>query len=419
MLGLAIQLVPDPGAPRQHRPAAPAAAAPRHPGPGPLGPRPRGFTRTWDEVSEPRRLEWHLYRLATSAEAGKEVRIFGLADELLRRHRQVRRGVDRLEDRACFGFVKLTTIGWLVFAARVRRRHRHRRRPRQPWRGDHRRRRPDDHPGLAASRAAQLAGRRVRLDAPDAQDRRALRLARWSTPRRPAARLPPTRPRSPTRSGTASTSRASVSATPAPTATSSPTSTSTCRPARPSRSSARTAPARRRSSSCSRASTSRPPGASSSTASTSGASRRAGWRERTSAGFQDFARFELLARESVGVGSLPGPGGRGLRRDGARPRRGPRRRRHPPVRSGDPARRQLRRRRRALRRPVAEARPRPGDDADRAAPARPRRADRRAGRPDRARAVRALRGGRPAGRRQRRHHDAGLAPLLARSGWPT
>lgn len=29
------------------------------------------------------------------------------------------------------------------------------------------------------------------------------------------------------------------------------------------------------------------------------------WRERTSAGFQDFARFELLARESVGVGSLP------------------------------------------------------------------------------------------------------------------
>jgi ATP-binding cassette subfamily B protein len=29
------------------------------------------------------------------------------------------------------------------------------------------------------------------------------------------------------------------------------------------------------------------------------------WRSRTSAGFQDFARFELLARENVGVGSLP------------------------------------------------------------------------------------------------------------------
>ena len=76
----------------------------------------RGFTRTWDAVSEPRRLEWHLYQLATSADAGKEVRIFGLADELLRRHRQVRRGIDVLEDRACFGFVKLTTVGWLVLA---------------------------------------------------------------------------------------------------------------------------------------------------------------------------------------------------------------------------------------------------------------------------------------------------------------
>ena len=76
----------------------------------------RGFTRTWDAVSEPRRLEWHLYQLGTSAEAGKEVRIFGLADELLRRHRQVRRDIDRLEDRACWGFVKLTTIGWFVLA---------------------------------------------------------------------------------------------------------------------------------------------------------------------------------------------------------------------------------------------------------------------------------------------------------------
>ena len=29
------------------------------------------------------------------------------------------------------------------------------------------------------------------------------------------------------------------------------------------------------------------------------------WRQRTSAAFQDFARFELLARETVGVGDLP------------------------------------------------------------------------------------------------------------------
>jgi len=30
-----------------------------------------------------------------------------------------------------------------------------------------------------------------------------------------------------------------------------------------------------------------------------------GWRDRTAAGFQDFCRFELLARQNVGVGDLP------------------------------------------------------------------------------------------------------------------
>ncbi len=29
------------------------------------------------------------------------------------------------------------------------------------------------------------------------------------------------------------------------------------------------------------------------------------WRERIAAGFQDFARFEFIAREVIGVGSLP------------------------------------------------------------------------------------------------------------------
>ena len=264
----------------------------------------RGFTRVWDEVSEPRRLEWHLYRLATSAEAGKEVRIFGLADELLRRHRQVRRGVDRLEDRACFGFVKLTTIGWLIFALGfvgaiafvVDRASRG-----EATIGD---------VVLTITLASQLHGQLNWLVGEFVWMLQTLKSAErfaWllEYAERPAARLLPTRPRCPTRSGTASTSRASASATRARTATSSPTSTCTCRPARPSRSSARTAPARRPSSSCSPASTSRPPGASSPTASTSGAFSTEAWRERTSAGFQDFARFELLARESVGVGSLP------------------------------------------------------------------------------------------------------------------
>ena len=82
---------------------------------------------------------------------------------------------------------------------------------------------------------------------------------------------------------------------------------------RRSRSSARTAPARRRWSSCC-AGFYEP---------TAGAIRVDGdrpargfdveeWRERIAAGFQDFARFELLARETVGVGDLP-------RLDDARP----------------------------------------------------------------------------------------------------
>ena len=32
------------------------------------------------------------------------------------------------------------------------------------------------------------------------------------------------------------------------------------------------------------------------------------WRERIAAGFQDFIKFEFLARETVGLGHLPGIG---------------------------------------------------------------------------------------------------------------
>jgi ATP-binding cassette subfamily B protein len=75
----------------------------------------RGLQEAWETVAERRRLEWHLYRLATTAEAGKEVRIFGLGSELLRRHRQVRRSVDGVEDRACVGLVTLNAAGGLIF----------------------------------------------------------------------------------------------------------------------------------------------------------------------------------------------------------------------------------------------------------------------------------------------------------------
>ncbi len=70
----------------------------------------------WDVIAEPRRLGRHLFQLATTAGTGKEVRIFGLADELMRRLRQVRADNDRLEDRVWLRLVLVTGVGWIIFA---------------------------------------------------------------------------------------------------------------------------------------------------------------------------------------------------------------------------------------------------------------------------------------------------------------
>ncbi len=77
------------------------------------------------------------------------------------------------------------------------------------------------------------------------------------------------------------------------------------------------------------------------------------WRERMSAGFQDFASLEFLAADSVGVGDLraprrPRPAHRVDRR---RPGRAGRR--EPCRRAGHPAGHPVHRRRRAVRRAVA------------------------------------------------------------------
>jgi ATP-binding cassette subfamily B protein len=69
-----------------------------------------------EELAEPRRLEWHLYDLATSAAAGKEVRVFGLRDEIMRRHRQLRRLLDHGHDVAQLRMAAETMVGWLIFA---------------------------------------------------------------------------------------------------------------------------------------------------------------------------------------------------------------------------------------------------------------------------------------------------------------
>src|SRR5580765_2091152 len=127
------------------------------------------------------------------------------------------------------------------------------------------------------------------------------------------------------------------------------------------------------------------------------------WRARMSGAFQDFHRFEFAARTSVGLGDLPQLGGR----EGWRVRRGP----PAPTGPGHPARTGLARRSRCQLRPVAEARPRPRLHAGQPFAPRPRRADRGPGRRDRARPLRAVCrvGGRP---RARRDHGARLAPVL-------
>jgi ATP-binding cassette subfamily B protein len=72
--------------------------------------------RTNEAVVEGRKLERHLQDLTWSGWPAKELRIFGLADELVRRHERVREATDRVEDRAGLKAVVVTTAGWLAFA---------------------------------------------------------------------------------------------------------------------------------------------------------------------------------------------------------------------------------------------------------------------------------------------------------------
>ena len=123
-----------------------------------------------------------------------------------------------------------------------------------------------------------------------------------TTPRRwrprPASRCRPPWP-------TGSAWSACRSPTRAPTASSWTTSPSRCPRARSWPWSARTAPARRPWSSCSASCTSRPRGGSWSTAGRWARMDADAWRSRLAGAFQDFFRFELRARHSVGVGDLP------------------------------------------------------------------------------------------------------------------
>jgi ATP-binding cassette subfamily B protein len=66
--------------------------------------------------AEPLRRALHLFDLSIDPGAGKELRVFGLGQELRTRHRAIRRQVDRRKDRALVGITAWPAVGWIVFA---------------------------------------------------------------------------------------------------------------------------------------------------------------------------------------------------------------------------------------------------------------------------------------------------------------
>jgi ATP-binding cassette subfamily B protein len=70
-----------------------------------------------EATTEPERLRQHLFETATAAATGKEVRVFGLADDLVGRHHAVSEALIRVRDRAAWQAAGLQAIDALVSAA--------------------------------------------------------------------------------------------------------------------------------------------------------------------------------------------------------------------------------------------------------------------------------------------------------------
>jgi ATP-binding cassette subfamily B protein len=69
-----------------------------------------------DEASaEPERLRRHLFELSIEAPPGKEIRLFGLADELATRHHRIAETVIREKDRATWQSAALDALGSVLF----------------------------------------------------------------------------------------------------------------------------------------------------------------------------------------------------------------------------------------------------------------------------------------------------------------
>jgi ATP-binding cassette subfamily B protein len=69
-----------------------------------------------DRTAERRRAAEHVFLLASSAPPGAEIRTYGLREELLDRHRALGASIQRTSESALFRSVGLSSLGWLVFA---------------------------------------------------------------------------------------------------------------------------------------------------------------------------------------------------------------------------------------------------------------------------------------------------------------
>ncbi|HUS62161.1 MAG TPA: ABC transporter ATP-binding protein [Acidimicrobiales bacterium] len=80
-----------------------------------------GLTRRWwqkveEQTAERLRLNEHLYRLATTGAPAKELRIFGLRRELRERYTQGTAEIHRIYDRTNVKSTLTSTAGWTIFA---------------------------------------------------------------------------------------------------------------------------------------------------------------------------------------------------------------------------------------------------------------------------------------------------------------
>jgi ATP-binding cassette, subfamily B, bacterial len=75
------------------------------------------YVAAQEATTEPERLRRHLFEVATAPSSGKELRVFGLADELLRRHHAVSDSVLAERDRAAWRGARLQGVDAVVTAA--------------------------------------------------------------------------------------------------------------------------------------------------------------------------------------------------------------------------------------------------------------------------------------------------------------